>query len=115
MTTTRNGGRDVRPVRRQQITPSPTFTTLHGTCPSPELVVFVAACRSRRDEAAKRRPPYRDRTGLAGRDPLVWELSHEPSTFGMDAAGVRAEAGRCLHHGWLEWELYVRFDIEAAA
>jgi hypothetical protein len=111
MTTTRNGGRDDSPVRRSTVTPSPTFTTYNDTRPSPELVAFVAACRSRRDEAAKRLPPYRDRTGLAGRDPLVWEWSREPSTFGLQPDELVAEAGRVAAQGWTDLEIQLRFAV----
>jgi hypothetical protein len=39
-----------------------------------------------------------------------------PATFGMDAAGVRAEAERCRRElGFLEWEIFYRFALESVA
>lgn len=39
-----------------------------------------------------------------------------PSTFGLDTAGVRAEAERCWRDlGFFEWECLARFDLGKAA
>jgi hypothetical protein len=68
----------------------------------------------RRRLASLRCEPLED--GADRRDPmdLLHPRVNEPATFGMDIATLRAEARRCWDSGWAAWELYVRFDLEAA-
>jgi hypothetical protein len=77
--------------------------------------VSVADDLRRRRAASWRCEPLEDGTGR--RDPLdpVRICTSRPSTFGMDPAGVRAEAERCWDSGWLAWEIRYRFDLQAAA
>ena len=62
-----------------------------------------------RQQAARRCPPIEGRFGptLAARDPALTfpPLGLMPSTYGMTANELRAEAHRLLEAGWKAWEI----------
>lgn len=71
----------------------------------------IARQLRRRRAASWRLVPLKD----GRQDPMdVRQLPHLPSSFGLTAVELRREAGRCRAAGWDVWEVWARFDREAA-
>lgn len=68
----------------------------------------MTAALARRNRAALRTPPL----PCGHRDPLLCGTApNGPSTFGLTAAELRAEAARCRARGWSDAEITARLDL----